>query len=89
MKQYLIQTFSQLKDSSIAVLATFSLFLAPIAQVLIFVITLSILDLLTGLSAARKENITITSKKIWKYYYQIVFIYGCSYMCSLFRHTSS
>lgn len=66
MRQHLFQLFVQMKDSLIAVLATFSMFFAPISQVILAAFALSILDLITALFAAVKNKESITSSKFGK-----------------------
>jgi phage-related holin len=58
------QIFAQLKDPIIVFLTTVGIFLGPITELVTATILFAILDFLTAIVAANKNNIEVTSKKM-------------------------
>lgn len=69
------QILQQLRDPFIVFITTLGLFLAPIAELIIAAILLSLLDFLTAIIAASKKNIPITSEKMGQTFPKII-LYG-------------
>jgi len=76
MKNYFIQLFAQLKDIFIIMLATIGAFIGPIAPIILSAIFLAFFDVLTAISAAKKNSDPITSDKLGKTFPKLTMYVG-------------
>lgn len=86
---YLYALFSTLKSSIVAALTIFSAFIAPIGDLLFFVVSLIVVEFVTGIIAAKYRNEARESKKMARSIYKFALYMLVLIVANLFDKTTS